>query len=153
MWSGVGALPMACPLIEEDHLLHLKMLDVAEKDPIAPAPASAPSSPTPDPEEEKQVILIPEESHTSKPEETTCLQEGLDLVQGRYPARPLEFAHFQSNQTHAGLARGIPLGAQLDLYSLGPLQVTISHSPMAREVHYKYQLLGDNPGIITTTPV
>ena len=89
-------------------LLNLEMLDVAEKDPMAPAPASAPSSPTPDPEEEEQVVQIPKESCTSEPEEAAHLEGGLDLIWGRYPAIPLGFAHLQVNQTHAGLAGVYP---------------------------------------------
>ena len=126
------------PLIEEDSLPNLEILDVAEKDPMGPAAASAPSSPTPDPEEEEWVILIPEEYCTLEQEEAAHLEGGLNLVWGRYSARPLGFAHSQVNQTHVGLARGIPLGAQLDLHSLGSLQVTISHGPAAGEVHYEY---------------
>ena len=51
MRNGAGAPPMPCPLIKEDSLLNLDMLDAAEKDPMAPAPASTPSSPAPDQEE------------------------------------------------------------------------------------------------------
>ena len=80
-------------LIEEDGLLKLEMLDVAEKDPLAPTPASDPSSPTPDPEEVEQVVPIPKESFTSGPEEAAHLEGGLDLIWGRYPARPLGSAH------------------------------------------------------------
>ena len=139
MWSHAGALPMSCPLIEEYGLLNLEILDVAEKDPMTPAPASAASSPPPDPEEEEQVVLIPEESWTFEPEEAVPLEGGLHLVWGRYPTRPSGFAHSQANQTHAGLVRGIPLGAQLDFHSLGSLQIAISHGPAARDVHYEYQ--------------
>ena len=130
---------MSCPLIEEDGLLNLDMLDVVEMDPVAPAPVSPPSSPTPDSEEEEQVMPIPEESCTSESEEAAHLEGGLDLIWGRYPVRPLRFALSQANQTHADLARGIPLGVQLDLCSLGLLQATISHGPAAREVGYEYQ--------------
>ena len=93
---------MSCPLIEEDSLLNVEMLDVAEKDPMAPAPASALPSSTPDPEEEEQVVLIPKESCTSEPEEAAHWEGGLDPIWGRYPARPLGFAHLQANQTCAG---------------------------------------------------
>ena len=41
MWCGAGGLPMSCPLLEGDGLLSLVMLDVAEKEPVAPAPAPA----------------------------------------------------------------------------------------------------------------
>ena len=126
------------PLIEDDGLLNLEMLDVVEKNPVTPAPTSALSSPTPDPEEE-QVILIPKESCTSEPVEAAHSEGGLDLIQGRSPTRPLEFACLQVNQAHAGLVSGIPLGVQLDLCSLGLLQVTISHGPAAGKVHYEYQ--------------
>ena len=73
------------------------MLDVVEKDPVAPAPASAPSFPTPDPEEEEQVVQIPEESCISEPGEAAHSVGGLDLIQGRYPARPPEFVCLQAN--------------------------------------------------------
>ena len=69
------------PLIEEGCLLKLEMLDVVEKNPMAPTPGSALSSPTPDPEEE-QVVLTPEESCTSEPEESACLEGELTLVWG-----------------------------------------------------------------------
>ena len=69
------------PLIEEGCLLKLEMLDVVEKDPVAPSPASAPSSPAPDLEEE-QVIWTPEESCALKPEEAACLEGELTLVWG-----------------------------------------------------------------------
>ena len=36
-------------LLEGDSLLGMKVLDVAEKDPMASAPVSAPASPTPEP--------------------------------------------------------------------------------------------------------
>ena len=124
------------PLIEEDGLLNLEVLDVAKKDPVALA--SAPASSTPNPEEEDWAIQVLEESYTSEPEETVNLERGLDLVWGRYPTIPLGFGHLQVNQAHAGLARGIPLGAQLDFCSLWSLQVTISHDPAAGEVHYEY---------------
>ena len=126
-------------LIEEDILPNLEMLDVVEKDLMAPAQASAPAFPTPDPEEEEQVVQIPEESCTSEPEEATHLEGGLDHVWDRYPAIPHAFAQSWANQTHAGLVRGIPLGVQLDLCSLGSLQVTICHGPAVGEVHYQYQ--------------
>ena len=57
------------PFIEDDGLLNLKILDVAEKDPMAPGPASAPVSTTPDPEDEEQGMQRPKESCTSEPEE------------------------------------------------------------------------------------
>ena len=126
------------PLIEDDGLLNMKMLDVAEKDPVTPAPASAPSSPTPGPEEEEQ-IQIPEESHTLEPEEVAHSEGGLDLTWGRHPIRPPGFAHSQLNQTHRGLVKGVLPRAQLDLCSMGSLQLTISHNPAARDVHYEYQ--------------
>ena len=126
-------------LIEEDSLLNLEMLDVVEKDPMAPAPASTASYPTPYPKEEKQIIQIPKEPCTSKPEEASHWEGGLDLVQGRYPAIPLGFTHTQVNQTHADLAKGIPLGTQLSLCSLGSLWVTISHGPAVGKMCYEYQ--------------
>ena len=92
IWSGARAPPMSCPLIEEDSLLKLEMLDVAEKDPVAPAPTSAPSSPSPDPEEEEQGVQIPEEYCASELEEATHSEGGLDLVWVIYLARPLGFA-------------------------------------------------------------
>ena len=59
--------------------------------------------------------------------------------QGRFPSIPLELAHLHANQTHAGLAGDIPLGAWLDLCFLGSLQVTTLHDPVAGEVRYVYQ--------------
>ena len=103
------------------------------------APASIPTSPTPDPEEEEQFIQIPEESCASEPEEAAHSEEGVDFIQGRYPAIPPGIACSQANQTHAGLVRAICLGAQLDVCSLGSLQVTISHGLAVGEVHYEYQ--------------
>ena len=58
---------------------------------------------------------------------------------GRFPSVPPGFAHSHVNQTHTGLARGIPLGAWLDLHSLGSLQVTNSQYPAVEEVQYEYQ--------------
>ena len=113
------------------------MLDVAEKDPMASA--SPPTSPIPDHEEEEQIIQVPKESCASEPEEAAHLEEGLDLIWGRYPAIPLGFACSQANQTHVGLLTGIPLGVQLDLCSLGSLQVTISHGLVLGKVCYEYQ--------------
>ena len=43
----------------------------------------------------------------------------LTLLCGWYPSRPLGFTHLPVNPTHASLVRGIPLGVQLDLHSLG----------------------------------
>ena len=106
------------PLIEEGCLLRLEMLDVAEKDPVAPTPAPAPSSLTPNPEEE-QVTLTPNESCTSEPEGAAFLEGELTLVWGQYPTRLPGFACLLVTQTHASLGRGMPLGAQLDLYSPG----------------------------------
>ena len=83
------------PLLEGDCLLNLEMLDVTAKDPVAPASASV--SPTPDPEKEEQIVQISEESCTSEPEEAAHSEGGLDLLQGRYPAIPLGFAHSQVN--------------------------------------------------------
>ena len=54
---------------------------MAKKDPVATTPASAPYFPTQDPEEE-QVILTPEESCTSEPEEAACSEGELILIQG-----------------------------------------------------------------------
>ena len=96
------------PLLEEDGLLNLEMLHVAEKDNVAPAPSSAPASPTTDTEEKEQVIQIPKESCTSEQEEAAHLEGGLDLIWRRYPAIPLGFTHLQANQTCASLVRGIP---------------------------------------------
>ena len=97
MWSGAGVLQMSCPLIEEDGLLTLEMLDAVEKEAMAPTPGSAPYYPAPDPEEEKQVALIPEESCASSPEQAAHSEGGLGLIQGRYPAIPHGFAHLQAN--------------------------------------------------------
>ena len=47
---------------------------------------------------------------TSEPEEAPHSMGGLDLIWGRFPARPLGFVHSQANWTNAALARGIPLG-------------------------------------------
>ena len=126
------------PLKEEGCLLKFEMLDVAEKDPMAPTPASAPSFPTPDPEE-GQVILTPKESCTLEPEEAACLEGELTLIWGQYPARPPGVAHLLVTQTHASLGKGIPMRAQLDLHSWESLQVTISHGTAAGEVYYEYQ--------------
>ena len=43
------------------------------------------------------------------------------------------------NQTHGGLARHVPIGAWLDICSLGSLQLTISHDLVVGEVWYEYQ--------------
>ena len=126
------------PLIEEDCLLKLEMLHVVEKDPMACTPISAPSSPTPDPEKE-QGILTPKESCASELEEAACSQGKLTFIWGQYPARPPGSACLLATQTCASLGWGIPLGAQLDLCSLGSLQVSISHGPVARKVHYEHQ--------------
>ena len=108
MWSSAGALPMSCPLPEGDGLLNLEMLDIAEKDPVARALAS----PTPEPKEERQIIIqVPKEPCTSEPEEAAHLAGGLDYVWERFLSVPLGFAQLHTNQTHAGLARGIPQGA------------------------------------------
>ena len=138
MWSGAGALPMSCPLLERDGLLSMEMLDIAERDPVPPA-ASVSAFPIPEPKEEEQILEVPEEPWTSKPEEAVHSEGGLDLIRGRLPAIPPGFAHSQVNQTQAGLAMGIPLGAQLDFSSLGSLQVTISHYLAVKEVWYDYQ--------------
>ena len=148
VWSGTplgvlcGVVQELCqcpaPLLEGDSLLNV-MLDVAEKDPVIPAPASAPNIPTPEPEEEKQILQVPKEPCASEPEKAAHLLGGLHLTQGRFPAIPPGSAHMQANWTHAALARGIPPGAQLDLCSLGSLQVTITHGPAAGEVWYEYQ--------------
>ena len=74
------------PLIEEGCLLKLDMLDVVEKDPMAPTPAPAPSAPTADPEGE-DAILTPEEACPSVPEEAACSEGEPTLVWGQYPAR------------------------------------------------------------------
>ena len=111
---------------------------MAEKDPIAPTSAPVPSSPTPDPEEE-EVILTPKESCTSEPEEAAYSEGELTIIWGQYEARPMGFSHSPVTKTCARLGRGIPLGEQPDLHSLGPPQVTISHGPAAGEVSYEYQ--------------
>ena len=146
VWSGMplGVLCGAvqelhqclAPILEADSLLNLERLDIAEKDPVAPA--SAPTSPTPSLEEEEQIIQIPEVSCALEPEEAAHLEGGLDIW-SRYPAIPPRFVHSQANLPLAGLVRGIPLGARLDLHSLGSLQVTISHGLVVREVCYEYQ--------------
>ena len=99
------------PLLEGDSLLNLEMLDIVKKDPMAPAPASAPASPTPESKEEEQILQVPEEPCASEPEEAAQSVERLKLVWGRFPSIPPGFSHLHVNQTHAGLARGIPLGA------------------------------------------
>ena len=132
-----GAVQELCqclaPLIEEDHLLKLEMVDVAEKGPVAPAPVYAPSSSTPDPEEEEQVIQIPREFCTL---EAAHLEGCWDLIQGRYQAVPLAFGLSEVNPTHAGLVRGVPLGG---FHALGSLQVTICLGLVVREMCYEYQ--------------
>ena len=145
MWSGAGALPMSSSPHLGRQSPELGDAGCCQKYPVAPAPAfaTASASPTPDPKEEDQVIQIPKESCTLEPEEAADSEWGLDLIQGRYPAIPLGFAHVQGTQTCTGLVRGIvngiPLRAQLDLCSLGSLQVTVSHDPAVGEVHYEYQ--------------
>ena len=118
------------PLLVGDSLLNVEMLEVAERGPVAPAPASTPASPTPEPEEEEQILQVLEEPCASQPEKAAHLMGKPSLVWGIFPARPPGFAHSQANRTQAGLARGILLGSQLDLCSLGSLQVTISHGPV-----------------------
>ena len=134
-----GAVQDLCqclaPILEGGGLLNLEMLDIAEKDPPA-----ASASPTQKPKEEEQITLqVPKELCTSEPEEAAHSAGGLDLVQGGFPSVPPGFACLHVNQTHTGLARGIPLGAWLDLCSLGSLQVTISHYSVVREVCCEYQ--------------
>ena len=53
----------------------------------------------------------PREPCTSEPEEAAHLAGGLDYVWERFLSVPLGFAQLHTNQTHAGLARGIPQGA------------------------------------------
>ena len=89
--------------------------------------------------EEEQIVQISKEPCTSELEEAAHSEGRLDLIQGRCPAIPLGSAFSQANQTPAGLARYIPLGVQLDLCSLGSLQITISHGPVVGEVWYEYQ--------------
>ena len=107
---------------------------------MAPDPASVPFPPTPELEEEEQTTLqVPGEPCTSEPEEAAQSEGRLDLMQGRFPSIPLGFVHSLANQTHAGLAGDIHLGAQVDLCPLGSLQVTISHDLAAGEVLYEHQ--------------
>ena len=145
LWSGAGALPVSFSLLEGSKLLKLEMLDVVEKDPMAPAPPSA--SPTLDP------LQVPEKPCTSEPEEAAHSAEGLDLTWRRFPSVPLGFACLRVNWTHTGLAKDIPLGAWLDLHSLGSLLVTIPHYPMVGEGMMWVPILGSNSGITTNAPV
>ena len=69
------------PLLEEGCLLKFEILDVVEKDPIAPTHAATPSCPTPDPEEEKDILTL-EESCTSEPEEAAFLEGELTFIWG-----------------------------------------------------------------------
>ena len=102
MLPGVlcGAVQELCqclaPLLEGGDLLNLEMLDIAEKDPVAPTPASA--SPTPEPKEEEQITLqVSKEPCTSEPEEAAHSVGGLDLIWGRFPSVPLGIAHSHVN--------------------------------------------------------
>ena len=88
MWSGAGAPPVPCPLLEGGGPLNLEMLDIAKKDPIAPAPASA--SPTPEPKEEEEITLqVPRNPCASEPEEAAYLAGGLDFICVKFPSVPL----------------------------------------------------------------
>ena len=68
------------PLLEGVCLLNAGMLEVAKKGPVASAPASPPPFPTPELEEKKQMWQVPEEPHTSEPDEAAHLVGELDLV-------------------------------------------------------------------------
>ena len=53
MWSGAEALWVSYPLLDGGSPLNLEMLDIAEKDLVAPASAF----PTPEPKDEEQITL------------------------------------------------------------------------------------------------
>ena len=147
LWNSAGSLPVSYPLLGGGSLLNLKMLDIARK-----APASA--SPTPEPKEEEQTtLLVLKEPCAPEPEEAVHLAWELDLVWGRFPSVPPGFPHSCVNWTQTGLARGIPLGTQLDLHSLGSLQMTISHYPAVRHIWCEYQILDNNSGVTAYAPV
>ena len=56
MWNSAGAPPMFFPLLEGESLLSLEMLDVTEKEHVAPAPA--PISPIPEEFLRSSALLI-----------------------------------------------------------------------------------------------
>ena len=91
-----GSASVLPPSLKEAVSLNLEMLDIAKKDPIAPAPASA--SPTPEPKEEEHITLqVPKEPCTSEPEEAAHSAGGMDHVWRRFPSVPLGFAHLHVN--------------------------------------------------------
>ena len=126
------------PLIEEDCLLDLGMLDVVEKDPMALAPASASSSSTPDPEEEK-VVLTHEESLHFRARGSLLFGGSANPHMGPISSKTTGICPLNGESNWCWFSKGYaPRSATRPLLSR-VTKVAISHSPVAREVCYEYQ--------------
>ena len=101
------------------------MLDVPEKDLMAPAAASAPASPAPDAKEEEEVTQISEESCASEPEEVCPFRGRIRPHMGQTSSNTTGIRPLTGELNPCGFDK--TLGVQLDLLSLESLQVTISH--------------------------
>ena len=147
-------LGMLCRAVQELHrcltsmikignLLDHEMLDVAEKDPMAPASKGRALSLMPRAEPLVSVTTLSEPS-ASEPEEAAPPEE-LTLVPTQ---RPLPSPGFSlpwmdgsdlPQPEQADWPMNVHSGAQLDFASLWSIQVIISHFPVMGEVHCEYQ--------------
>ena len=140
--------------IQSSDLLDLGMLDLVEKDPMAPT--SEGRVPSPIPRAEPPIgVTAPSELNTSEPGEAAQPQE-LTLVPRERPLPPPGFSLWWADESapppleQAGWTMQIPWGAWLDFASLESIWVTLT-LPVMDEVHCSVQVLDCVPDPGTPT--
>ena len=136
--SSTRAPQVPYPMIESDNKVDLEMLDVARRDPMAPASKRRATLPTPRVE---PLIsgLTPSNPPTLEPEKAAPPEE-LTLEARQRPLPPPGFTLLcvhesdSSPPEQADWCSSVPPGAKLDFASLESLQVTISHYPVMGKV-------------------
>ena len=146
--SSPWALQIPCPSTWEGWLLDITILNVVEKDPVTPLiPRERVSLPEKKPVSQEEEITATQSSNRPdavEPEGTGCSGE-LVIVRRWLPPAPPGLYQVMGGWVwptpleDVDSLISIPMGAQLDLSSLGSLQVVISHNPVIGEVQYQYQ--------------
>ena len=130
-------------VIESGDLVNLRMLDMAENDPMAltskgRAPSQMPRVVPPFSVPAPSELTASEPGEVAPPEELALVPRWRPLA---LPGFSLSWADESDSPPpeQEDWPMSIPLATQLDFASLGSIQVTILHFPVMSEVHWEYQ--------------
>ena len=132
------------PMVKQDNLLAMlaKVLKGAGKDPVAPPLAERGPSPTPMWQKQAAFPCLMFHPHQAR---RGCVSRRTALVARRPKPHPPGFALFNMDYPEMPPLEDVygslvmPMGFSLDVTAAESLQVTISHTSVACEVHYHLQ--------------